>query len=258
VAQICYDNLDPAVRANIDATLGNEFLTQVATWPDFIRSEPNWNFTKPWHYVTINEGKTVEQVIAENASNDSIDNVIEAIQFMTAVLNKENVEDRYHFQKLMKEHGVKPLNGSIDATALAFLVHFIGDIHQPMHVGKGTDRGGNSVDVQFFFKKMNLHSVWDSGIIEQEKLSFTEFASFANKRQKGMKDECEHDPIEKWTSESVTIREHIYNTLNNKKDKATGLPDLKYVYQHDNIKHVEKRLAAAGFRAAALLNKIYK
>lgn len=258
VAKICYDNLSEEVQVRINDLLGDDYLAQVATWPDFIRSEPNWDFTKDWHYITIDTGKTVSEVMEAADKTEKIDNVIEAIQFMIAVLNKENKEDRYHFNELMKDNGVTPLNGSIDATALAFLVHFIGDIHQPMHVGKGTDLGGNLVEVQFFSKKMNLHSVWDEGIIEKEQLSFTEFAAFVNKHQIKLKEECENDGIEQWTIESVNAREKIYNTLKVKMDTVTGLPDLKYQYQHNNQPVIEKRLAAAGFRAAAMLNRIYK
>jgi len=258
VAQICYDNLSEEVQARINDLLGDDYLTQVATWPDYIRSESHWDFTQDWHYITIDDGKTVREVMDEAAKNDTIDNVIEAIEFMIAVLNKNNKEDRYHFKKLIEQNGATPLNGSIDATALAFLVHFIGDIHQPMHVGKGTDLGGNLVDVQFFSKKMNLHSVWDGGIIEKEQLSFTEFAAFVNKHQIKLKEKCENDTIEQWTIESVNAREKIYNTLKVKMDTVTGLPNLKYQYQHNNQPVIEKRLAAAGFRAAALLNRIYK
>lgn len=257
VAQICYDNLDPSVQERVDKVLGDDYLTQVATWPDFIRSESNWDFTQPWHYVTIDPDKTVAQIIAENATNSTIDNVIEAIQLMREILSGNSAEKK-KFLALMKEHDVQPLNGSVEATALAFLVHFIGDIHQPMHVGKNKDLGGNMISVLFFSERMNLHSVWDAGIIEQEQLSFTEFASFVNKHQIGMKSSCEKDSIEKWTTESVIAREHIYNTLYNSTDKATGLPDLKYQYQHDNITLVEKRLAAAGYRAAHLLNSIFQ
>lgn len=256
VAQICFDNLDPDVRDKIEKILGDEYLSQVATWPDYIRSEPKWDFTKPWHFATINPDKTVAKVIAENAANDTIDDVIEAIGLMRDIL-QGNAAQRNKFIALMKENDVQPLNGSLEATALAFLVHFIGDVHQPMHVGKNKDRGGNMISVLFFSERMNLHSVWDSGIIEQENLSFTELAAFVNKHQAKMKSDCENDNIPEWVQESVSAREDIYNTLYDKTDMDSGLPELKYVYQHDNIVVVEKRLAAAGFRAASILNSIF-
>ena len=63
-------------------------------------------------------------------------------------------------------------------TALALLVHLVGDVHQPLHVGRGPDRGGNSIDVYWFGEPVVLHEVWDEGLIEKEALSFTEFAVF--------------------------------------------------------------------------------
>jgi hypothetical protein len=256
VAQICYDNLSPNVQSQINSILGDDYLTQVATWPDFIRSNPKWDFTEHWHYATINPGTTVKELMEEAAINNNIENVIEAIQLMTDILNGKTKE-RNQFQQLMVENDVKPLNGSIDATALAFLVHFIGDIHQPMHVGKNKDFGGNKIIVEFFSKKMNLHSVWDEGIIEKEQLSFSEFAAFVNKHQANMKDSCENDPIEKWASESVTEREKIYNTLYDTTNKETGLPQLSYPYLYVNQPIIEKRLAAAGYRAAAHIMAIF-
>ena len=62
--------------------------------------------------------------------------------------------------------------------ALRFLVHFVGDIHQPLHVGRRADRGGNSIPVTLFGQETNLHSVWDTGLVDSEKLSFSEFAAF--------------------------------------------------------------------------------
>jgi hypothetical protein len=79
----------------------------------------------------------------------------------------------------MDEHGVQPLAGSLDATALAFLIHFIGDGHTPLHVGNNRDLGGNRIIVQFFGERYNLHSVWDTEMIEHERFSYTELAAFA-------------------------------------------------------------------------------
>lgn len=256
VAQICYDNLSPNVQARINSILGDDYLTQVATWPDFIRSDTKWDFTQPWHYATINPGKTVKEIMKEGAKNNDIENVIEAIQLMTDIL-KGNAEAINQFQNLMDENDVKPLNGSIDATALAFLVHFIGDIHQPMHVGKNKDLGGNKIIVEFFSEKTKLHSVWDEGIIQKEQLSFSELAAFVNKHQEKMKDNCENDSIEEWASESVIEREKIYNTVYDSINEKTGLPVLSYQYLYVNLPIVEKRLAAAGYRAAFHINAIF-
>ena len=256
VAQICYDNLSPAVKAEIDEILGDEYLAQIATWPDFIRSEKNWDFTKPWHFITIDPDKTVDQVIAESKKTDKIDNVVEAIELMRAILSG-NKEATNSFQELMSKNKVEPLNGSVKATALAFLVHFVGDVHQPMHVGKNNDFGGNKISVLFFSDRSNLHSVWDSGIIEQEQLSFMDFADFVDKHTAPSKSKWQKAAINEWAQESVDARENIYNTLYDNTDRDSGLPSMSYQYQHDFLPVVEERLGAAGYRAAGLLNNIF-
>lgn len=256
VAQICYDNLNTESKKEIDKILGDDYLAQVATWPDFIRSESNWDFTKPWHFITIDPGKTVQQVIDAAKEKPSIDNVVEAIELMKAIL-KDDKTATSTFQKLMDDNKVTPLNGSIKATALAFLVHFIGDIHQPMHVGKNNDFGGNKISVLFFDEKSNLHSVWDSGIIDQEQLSFNQFALFVDKHQAPNREKWQKSNIVEWATESVNQRESIYNTLYDNTDKYdTGLPSMSYQYQHDFLPIVEQRLAAAGYRAAKVINSI--
>jgi hypothetical protein len=254
VAQICYDNLSEKTRNEINAILGDNYLTQIATWPDFIRSEKNWDFTKPWHFTTINSDQTVSQVVKTGTS--SPENTIEAIEMMKAILKGDSAATK-KFRDLMNKNSVKPLAGSIKTTALAFLVHLIGDIHQPMHVGKNNDFGGNKIIVLFFAEKSNLHSVWDEGIIEQEQLCFTEFAGFVEKHTASQKAAWQFAAIDTWAKESVDAREIIYNTLYDNTDKDSGLPSMSYNYQHDFLPTIEARLGAAGYRAAAVLNSIF-
>ena len=256
VAQICYNNLNENAKKEIDKTLGDEYLAQVATWPDFIRSEKNWDFSKPWHFITIDPNKTVQQVINEAAKDPEINNVYEAIQLMSSIL-KGNSASTKILQDLVDKNKAKLLNNSIKATALAFLVHFIGDVHQPMHVGKNNDFGGNKISVLFFSEKTNLHSVWDSGIIEQEGLSFTDFSEFIERHTAAKKSKWQKAKMIDWVKESVNNREKIYNTLYDNTDRSTGLPSLSYNYQHDFLETVEDRLGAAGYRAAKILNTIF-
>ncbi|TXF89014.1 S1/P1 nuclease [Neolewinella aurantiaca] len=256
VAQICYDNLNPAARVRVDKALGDNYLTQVANWPDFIKAEKGWDFAKPWHYMTVNTDRTIADVTDYNGSNPEINDVREGIELMTGILNGE-AGAREKMTKLMKENRVEPLAGSLDATALAFLIHFIGDVHQPMHVGKNRDQGGNKISVMYFGERKNLHSIWDSGIIEHEKLSYTEFAAFAGIHTRARKAEWENAPLDEWIGESIQLREKLYNTLYDRTDRETGLPDFSWSYQHDFLPIVEERLAAAGYRAAALLNRVF-
>jgi hypothetical protein len=258
VAQICFDNLSETAKKCVQDALGDDYLAQIATWPDFIRSEENWTFSQPWHFITVDTGKTVEEVLQESSKNDSIDNVIEAIELMTLILEND-AKAKLRFQSLMDLHKVEPLAGSIEATAIAFLIHFIGDIHQPLHVGKGDDYGGNKVNVLFFSEETNLHSVWDEGIIEKEQLSFTEFSSFVDIRYQSRKIEFQKATLATtWAKESVVTRDEIYNNLCDSNNKVPCKPDFSYQYKHDFLPAIQERLGAAGFRAAAVFNSIYR
>ena len=254
VAHICYENLNAAARQRVDAALGDNYLSQVSTWPDYIRAESGWDFTHPWHYMTVQPDETVAGVGEQTAQDEEINDVQEAIQFMTDILRGE-APARRRMTELMQQHRVEPLAGSLDATALAFLIHFIADAHMPLHVGKNRDLGGNKITVLFFGERYNLHSVWDTQIIEQERLSFTEFAAYVTMHTQDRRDEWADDDPQQWMQESVDYRELIYNTLYDRTDRESGLPDLSWDYQHDFLPVVEERLGAAGYRAAAVINR---
>ena len=255
VAHIAQENMTPAARARMDEILGNNYLAQVANWPDYIKAESGWDFAKPWHYMTVQPDETPADVAEYNGKRDGVDNVREGIDLMVGVLGGD-AGARNRLQELLTKNKVEPLNGSLDATALAFLIHFIGDVHQPMHVGKNRDQGGNKIAVLYYGDRYNLHSVWDTQLIEHERLSYTEFANFAVMHTRDQKTVWEDDPLRQWIDESVALREEIYNTLYDRTDRETGLPDFSWDYQHDFLPVVENRLAAAGYRAAWLLNNL--
>lgn len=256
IAKICVDNLEPAALARVEAAIGNNLLEQLSTWPDYIKAESGWDFTNHWHYMTVQPDETVAEVKSMLAQRPRIDDVREAIELMTEVLRGRPAA-REQLTQLMNDNKVEPLAGSLDATALAFLIHFIGDVHMPLHVGKNRDQGGNRITVQFFGNRYNLHSVWDTQMIEHERLSYTELAAFASVHTRDRQADWADDPLEQWIAESITLRERIYNTLYDRTDRDSGLPDLSWDYQHDFLPVVEERLAAAGYRAAALLNELY-
>ena len=131
--------------------------------------------------------------------------------------------------------------------ALRFIVHIVTDLHQPLHVGKGDDRGGNDVKVSWFGRATNLHAVWDSALVDGEALSFSEWAERLRRHSTA------EDTIANWVanpqvwiSESAQIRDTIYP------DK----PELGYDYVYRHTPTVERRLQLAGIRLAAYLNQL--
>lgn len=226
VGRIAMNHLtDEAARA-VDCLLGPEGLDQASTWPDEIRSDPAWKKADPWHFISIDDAETLETT-ARSPDGD----VVEAIQRFAAVLRDPRASQQDKQQ------------------ALRFLVHFVGDIHQPLHVGRRADRGGNEIKVNFFREETNLHSVWDSGLIENEKLSFSEFAAFIDHPTLDELRSWQGASVADWAAESKALRDRVYNLPADKR--------LSFEYAFANMPTVKRRLLQAGVRLAGLLNAVY-
>ncbi|WP_339767688.1 S1/P1 nuclease [uncultured Paraglaciecola sp.] len=226
---IAQQHLTPHAQAEVSALLPNEDLAEAATYPDEMRSNPEvfWQETAgPYHYVTIPEGKTYAQVGAPKEGDG-----VSALKMFTATLKDS---------KASKEE--KQL-------ALRFIVHIIGDLHQPLHAGNGTDRGGNDVKVNFFWKDSNLHRVWDSELLDQRQLSYTEWTARLN-RKISLQDIDTWNVVDPqvWIAESVKIRDEIYP----KEEKISW----DYLYNH--LPQAQLRLQMAGIRIATYLNDVLK
>jgi hypothetical protein len=243
VAAIADQQLSGLARAHIREILGGaESLDEAATWPDEMRSAPDqfWQKTAtPWHYVTLN-GITYDHAPPEG----------DALQALTK------------FRAALRDPNASLADKQL---ALRFIVHLVGDLHQPLHVGKCCDKGGNDVKVAWFGKPTNLHAVWDSAIVDDEQLSFTELAAKLE-RHIGSEDVVNWWDINPrdWISESAQVREKIYANIpppkkpdHKLKKGEKPLPDLSYGYVYKFTPVMERRLQQAGVRLAAYLNDIY-
>ena len=238
VAAIADTEISGLARAHIEEILGRgESLADVANWPDEMRSAPGdfWQKTAtPWHYVTVS-GTVYDHAPPEG-------DALEAIEHFTSVLQD-------------------PASSLADRQlALRFIVHLVGDLHQPLHVGKCCDEGGNAVKVTWFGKPTNLHSVWDSQLVDEEQLSFTELADKLE-RHMSSADVIKWADINPrdWITESAEVRDSVYQALptGNAGNPAAGVPDLSYAYVYKFTPLMEQRLSQAGVRLAAYLNAIF-
>lgn len=226
--EIATAHLSPKAQAAINALYPKHTLAEISALADFNRSNPADFWQKEstaFHYVTVPDGTTYAQVGAPEKG----DAYTALMMFSNQVINPRlALEDRQ--------------------TALHFIVHIIGDLHQPLHVGNGKDRGGNDVRLEFFWERSNLHRIWDSGIIEQQKLSYTEYTDWLSRKMTPatVQTWMEADPMV-WIKESYDIRQGIY-TENEKEN-------YRYVYQH--LDTVNLRLAQGGVRIAAYLNQLF-
>lgn len=227
IGLIAERHLSKKAKKNIELVLGVETLAEVSNYMDFIRSDNTYRHMAPWHYATIPDGQTYEQAgVPENGD------VIQTINRLIAELESKNFTDKD------------------EAFAIKCLVHLIGDLHQPLHVGNGEDRGGNDVQLEFFWVNSNLHRVWDSGIIDQQQLSYTEYVEWIDHATPEQIESWGSLTVLDWANESKELREQCYSTL-------PESMKLNYRYNFDNIELVNQRLLQAGLRLAEVLNKIY-
>ena len=201
-------------------------LGRSGTWMDEIRSDRSYDYATTWHYLTSRDGE-YDPSIQENGGD-----AFEAIQ---------------RIKEELKKGGLDP---KTEAEKLKMLIHMVEDIHQPLHVGTGNDRGGNDVKLEFFGQPTNLHAVWDSGMIDRQGMSYTEIADELYRRlNKGMKTQYRAATMENWLQEAVSFRPMVYNLPENGK--------ISYQYIYDNYSIAEERMIAASVRLAQILEEIY-
>ncbi|KAG0491416.1 hypothetical protein HPP92_004396 [Vanilla planifolia] len=185
-------------------------------------------------------------------------------------VHMETVKTTHAFIKLCLFHLLCLLTKMIKADnltqALLFLSHFMGDIHQPLHVSHTSDKGGNTIDVQWYHKKTVLHHVWDDSIIDTAEDHFygNEVDKYIDALQRNITGEWSSQ-IPKWQSCSgdKTTCPDIYasESISAACDWAyKGVTDgavLEDEYFNTRLPIVDLRLAQAGVRLAATLNRIF-
>jgi hypothetical protein len=232
IGKIAENHLTPKAKAAVEKLLGTESLAMVSTYPDEIRSYQQYAYTAPWHYVNLPDGLTYEAFSTQLKALDK-PNVYKALLNCVADLKdpaKTNEEKVF---------------------ALKFLVHLVGDLHQPMHTGHSEDSGGNAVKVKLMRKESNLHGLWDSGLIDYAGMSYNELAASCDHTSTQEAKQWQKEDVVKWTHESYEISRQLYA-------EAAQNPEFDYNYYPKHADIVKKRIAQAGIRLAGILNEIYK
>jgi nuclease S1 len=232
VAVIAQMNLTPRARAQVNALLGPyNSLGAISSWADDTRVD--FPDTAPWHFIDI------------PLQANTIDMATECPHSECVIAQVER------FDRMLKD----PHSSDADRRmALKFLVHFVGDLHQPLHCEDDHDKGGNLVQVTFFGRPMNLHSVWDSGILRQIKPYGNQLAEELDQRiTPAERKKWEQGTVEDWALESHRLaREVAYKDLPRGPD-----PELGQAYLDAAIPVVETQLEKAGIRLANMLNQAF-
>lgn len=232
IGELAEERISGKTKAEIELILGEEDLAEASTWADEQRSNPEafWQEEAgPYHYVTVPEGESYAEVgpPPEGDALSALD------QFAATVRDPSASREE-------------------KALALRFIIHIVGDVHQPLHAGNGEDRGGNDVKVLWFGDETNLHSVWDSRMIEAQSLSYTEYTVWMSRQIEPAETIAWwHADPKVWIAESTQIRDTIYP------DPTDGVPRLGYAYQYRHLATAEQRLQQGGVRLAAYLDWLF-
>lgn len=217
--------MNKKARAAVNKLLKGQSIAMATTWMDDIRSDSVYDHMTDWHWVTVPFGQSYDQT-TKNPNGDIIGTI----------------------ERIITELKSKKLSADEQAERIKILVHLIGDIHQPLHVGGRADRGGNDVKVMWFRNESNLHRVWDSDMIDDTKLSYTELADALDRPGKVELAAWQKLSVRDWAKESQAFEKQVY-------DIGSGKLGYRYSYLYFNI--VRQRLLQAGVRIAGVLNEIY-
>ncbi len=238
VADIALNHLSSTAKQNLQTLLGNADLATISTWADEVRPQRPGSYG--WHFVDIpkdSAGFSEERDCYRpdekrpSSQTDHHNCVVDRITLFKEILADKNASQPDRLE------------------ALKFLVHFVGDIHQPMHAIDEA-RGGNGIHIVEFGSAQcgkypcNLHSEWDTGLIEHTGRSEQEYVAYMEQMIVSKKLQAGSTPQD-WANESLRLAKQVWVNDGGAVDQA---------YYQANISVVDERLALAGLRLAAMLN----
>jgi hypothetical protein len=221
IANVAWQALTPKSRDEVSQLLATEpgqTLESIATWADEHRSPA----TSSWHYVNFPRNSCKFEPERDCAGGQC---VVGAIEKNLSVL-ASNADDKARLK------------------ALKYLVHLVGDIHQPLHAGYKDDRGGNTYSLRAFMRQSNLHSVWDSGLIAQLEL--------------------DNQALTRILQRSVAPKEVREISVVGMAEESCRLVASPGFYPEEKVTQeyvqrfmplLQQRLSTAGYRLAAVINR---
>lgn len=236
VALIAASELTPQVKAQVESLLGGDAASSMAalsTWADTIKF--HHHETSPWHYVDIE--------IDSSGYNSTRD--CPTGECVVAQIERD--------ERIVGDHS---LAAPVRAEALKFLIHFVGDLHQPLHCADNHDRGGNEVKVILGRRSTNLHAVWDNDVVKAlGRDPDVVVAELEQKIAPQQLTQWQHGSVVDWANQSFHVaKSEIYGKLS-----GTGSTDAPIIlgpdYARDQRAVAGEQLEKAGVRLAYMLNR---
>lgn len=221
-------HLTKKTKKHIKKLLNGQSIVYWANWLDNAVYTPEYAYAKTWHYKNIDANQTYDEVPPFETGD-----IVTALKEQIAKVKSGE------------------LNEDEERLALKMIVHLFGDLHQPMHMGHKTDLGGNKVMVVFFSQNVNLHSAWDTNLVESaHKWSHTEWVEEIDRADKKTQKAITSGSIDDWAKETYAICKQVYA------DTPEGTV-ISYDYVAKAAPIIEQQFLRGGLRLASALNELF-
>lgn len=226
---IAQKHLSKKAQKRINEIFEGRSIVYWSSWMDNASHTPEYAYTKTWHYKNIDADETYDNA-AQNENGD----VLTAIEAQIKALKSGE------------------LNKEQENIALRMLVHLVGDLHCPMHMGHKSDSGGNRWQVQFFNNGKNLHGIWDSDMIESaHKWTHSEWVEEIDRVDKAQYRKITQGSLSDWGRETYEAASSIY--ANTPVGSKISYDEVSYW-----TPLVEQQLLKGGLRLASILNELFR
>jgi hypothetical protein len=238
VARIAENHLSPAAKREVARLLGRETMPLVSTWADELRNDPQFKDTAPWHYVNVPAGLDYTAFAAQLKATVQPAPALPTNAYAALLQVRQDLKDP---KKTAEEKRI----------ALKFLIHLVGDVHQPLHLGHLEDKGGNTIQVSWRGRDTNLHSIWDGDLVEYPGFTFTEMTAAYDRASSAQIKEWQKSDPTAWLFESYQLCAPIYASA------ATPPTKFDWHFYPTFGPTVEDQILKAGIRLAGMLNEVF-
>ncbi|PWU19253.1 MAG: hypothetical protein C5B49_06090 [Bdellovibrio sp.] len=240
VAEIAKRHMSRSAWSKAQQILAGEDFVEVSSWADHVRPTHAYHHTSAYHHSNISDHMSYLQGLdQEDHSELEKGDVVMAILRGASILRNN------------------PSSGEEKHLALKFLIHFIGDAHQPLHTGPPENRGGNDVMVNWFGKQMKLHALWDSTIFEVAHVR--DFGPLTARQRAGwyadyLESNVSDTAPREGFSDPLTL---VEQSLRQRENCFSGYQGDNQAYIAKALPVIETQLKAAGYRLASMLNDLF-
>ncbi len=224
VAEIAFHFLDDSTKLKVKKYLGNLTIEEAANWMDDSKSNSYYDYMRTWHYLDIDKG--------QHYTPSSERNIITVLY---SAINELKGIDK------MKKKDIK--------RDLLLIFHLMGDLHQPLHTGYTVDKGGNTINVTSQNFASNLHSAWDTQILESEGVTLQKCLAIYPTYSPEKIDSIKKINVLAWMNQSRSYLDFVYDYKNDFLDST---------YIQKSVVIIENQLLQGGMRLASVLIEVFK